>query len=125
MTRFAMTINPAKLSAPEYQVVDLPDVGARLPYLSDELLTGPCELDASHRGVVIQFKAAGLDVNVEKSKGAYLAHTYRYGWVFSEPVKNTLSFSSLAELKAYLRTIEPPAGSAPAANFGTTPYPEK
>ncbi len=121
MTRFAKITDPAKLSAPQYQVIDLPYVGAPLPYLSDAVLTGPCELDASHRGVVLQFKAAGLDVNVEKSKGAYLAHIYRYGWVFSEPVKKTLSFSTLPELKGYLRAIEPVAVSSSGANPATTP----
>ncbi|MFI5349718.1 MAG: transglutaminase-like domain-containing protein [Elusimicrobiota bacterium] len=106
MLRFAKKTDPAKMRAPKYRILELPG-GTPLPPLTDEALTGPCPLDASRRGAVLQFSKAGLDVHVEKSSGLYLAHRYPYGRVFSVPVLETGSFSTLAELKRSLRSIEP------------------
>ena len=104
MISFAKAVDPAQLSASGEQVADLPDVGPSLPPLSDDALTGPCTLDPSHRGIIVQFQKAGLDVNAEKSDGAYLAHLYNYGRVFAEPIK-TMSFATLPELRSYLFTL--------------------
>ena len=104
MTRFAKSTDPSGLSAPG-EVRKLPDVGQPLPYFSDETLGAPCQLDSRRNGVVLQFKAAGLDVHVEKSGKAYTATIYNYGHVFGQPLK-TSTFASMPELRAYLHSLQ-------------------
>ena len=104
MRRFAKSVDPAQFYAPRYKYLDLPGAEAPLPDLSDAALA---RSQPNHPGVVVQIRAAGLDIHVEKAEGRYLVHLYRYGRVFQGEPINTLSFSSRTELKRYLWSLQP------------------
>lgn len=106
MLRFARDEDASRPGAPNGRVLNLPGEPPP-PSMSDEVLTGPCPLDPSRRGIVLQFPGAGLDAHAEKSGALYLAHLYPYGRVFSGEAR-TVSFPTAAELKRYLRDLEPP-----------------
>lgn len=77
----------------------------RVPQMVSEAdVTGPCRLDPSRIGRVVQFRGDGLDVHAEKSGAQYLAHRYPFGQVFRGP-SDTVAFGSLDELNHYLGTL--------------------
>lgn len=108
MIRFAKRTDAAGLRPQSGRVADLPSVGASLRPFSDEDLAKPTSVDPARLGVVLQFHRAELDAYATKEGGKYVARTYPYGYVFTKPLK-TASFSSLGELKSYLRGLEPGA----------------
>ena len=53
-------------------------------------------------------QAGGFDLHLEKQGDGYKAHYYPYGRVFGAAELKTLSFGTLRELNAHLRTLSAP-----------------
>jgi hypothetical protein len=87
---------------------DLPPVPGAQPILCDSAFAARTQPDRSRRGVVLQYRQAGLDVYIAKGSGKYALLRYPYGRVFKEQEPAVLFFDTRQNLKQYLRTLGSP-----------------
>lgn len=107
---FAEKLPGLKLNFPRYSVVSLarsapPPLKVAEAAVSEPCAASPCAGRAK-AGLVLQ--AGGFDLHLEKQGNAYKAHYYPYGRVFGAAELKTLSFGTLRELNAHLRTLSAP-----------------